>query len=742
MVRYLPYMLISLFVFACAGSQKREKERIRKVLESTAAWHIERAAAATDSGNYKNAIIRLRRASQLAPWEPVIYNNMGVAFYHMQQYDSSIVAFNTAIRRQPTYAHAFGNLAQTYIAAQNYRHALAAANQAIKLDADYGDAYLLKALALEKSGRRKEAFTFYESAVEKLPNNAGLRINLGSYYYDKGLLNEAIKHYTAALELEPDTPLVHFNLGNCYTRKCLLDRALTEYETAIRFDSTMISALNNYGLVLVEQDEAQAALQVFLRAYQLSPKSVIAFNISIILEKMGKLQQALNYCSDAIEADSTIAVYYMQKGNILHRMKKNQQALAAFQKAIHLEPDMAMGYNNMGNVLIEAEKIQQAQAAYRKAADLYPQNIENLYFSRAQRFAQGINNLLGDCVDDVKLKKQYSFIYNNLGKAYMLIGQDENAIAAFQQAGKTMPDLVSPFENLGFIYQKMGQDKRAKDSFARAFLNRSKNLWQADSIRPALLLAYQALDNKPNFAEALAQLGRIYVRMDSVSAAAGVFQSALTYGSQNPFVLFTYADFMQNHDQRKEAAVYYQKVIELDAEYPQARKRLAQVLMEMGEIEKARKQIAATHYLNGQKLEFAGQWDMALEEYRTAYQLDSLNTDFIVAQGLVFAKKHLDERAKEYFDKALSINPQNAGALYGLGLVYGDQGKHLEAIDVLSRSVAIEPENAESHFALAVNYYFAGNLKMAREHVLKARRLGKDISQAFLSELNSNHINK
>ncbi|MBN1998717.1 tetratricopeptide repeat protein, partial [candidate division KSB1 bacterium] len=681
--------------------------------------------------------------AEIAPWEPAVFNNMGVAFYHMEEYDSAIVAFNTAIRRQPTYAHAFGNLAQTYIAIQNYRRALAAANQAIKLDADYGDAYLLKALALEKNGQRDEAFLFYEAAVKRLPGNAGLRINLGSYYYDKGLVDDALFQYSKALELEPGNAKVHFNLGNCYTRKCLLEEASIEYETAINLDTTMISALNNYGLILMNQDRQQAALQVFLRAYHLSQeKPVIAFNISIVLEGIGKLEQALEYCQRAISTDSSIAVFYLQKGNILHQMDKNQSALAAYKKAIVLEPNMAMSYNNMGNLLIETQNVQQAQDAYRKAAELFPQNIENLYFSGAERFADGMNNLFGDCVDDVKIKRQFSFIYNNLGTAYRMLGEDQNALAAFEQAGRTCPDLVEPFENLGFIYQEIGKNTVAKHFFAKAFLNRSKIMLASDSLQAAKMLVLKAVEYKPDFAEAYAQLGLVDARHGDTKNSQKAFQTALEYGRNNSDVLYTYGDYLERKGNLNEAAGYYERVVQIDATYLEARKKLAHVLLQLGKISEAQKQTAATHFLKGRQLEYAGQWDMAFEEYESAHHLDSLNADYICAQGLVNAKKHLNERAKYYFDKALAINPRHAAALYGLGIVYGDKKHHQEAIDVLSKSISLQPENADAHYALAVNYYFLGNLDKSREHVKKAQNLGKIVRQDLLSELNLNNINK
>jgi general secretion pathway protein D len=53
------------------------------------------------------------------------------------------------------------------------------------------------------------------------------------------------------------------------------------------------------------------------------------------------------------------------------------------------------------------------------------------------------------------------------------------------------------------------------------------------------------------------------------------------------------------------------------------------------------------------------------------------------------------ERAKEYFEKALEINPDNPYAILNMGVIYEREGKRDEAIKMYERVISLNPADRD-----------------------------------------------
>ena len=56
------------------------------------------------------------------------------------------------------------------------------------------------------------------------------------------------------------------------------------------------------------------------------------------LEKLHKMEQALDSYDRAIAADSSMTVAYLHKGAVCNRLQRFQEALACYEKALKSEP--------------------------------------------------------------------------------------------------------------------------------------------------------------------------------------------------------------------------------------------------------------------------------------------------------------------------------------------------------------------------------------------------------------------
>lgn len=124
-------------------------------------------------------------------------------------------------------------------------------------------------------------------------------------------------------------------------------------------------------------------------------------------------------------------------GLVYFRQQKYQQAEAAFKEAVMLEPKLSEGWNNLGTLYLEQKQYTQAQQALEKA-------LENPLYLYPER------------------------IYNNLGLVHQALGQEAEAIAAFNRSIELQREFYLPFQNLGKLYYDKGDFKRARSLLRQA----------------------------------------------------------------------------------------------------------------------------------------------------------------------------------------------------------------------------------------------------------------------------------
>jgi tetratricopeptide (TPR) repeat protein len=730
--------LICTLLWGCAGSKKREEERIRRILESSANYHIDKGTELSGQGKYAEALDHFRKAIKLAPYDPVLYNNMGVTFFKMAEMDSAIKSYQTAIRMRPAYARAYTNLGNVYFTLGEYNLALQAVRAAVKKDPEFFEAYILQGDLYEKAGQLDDAIESYKTAVTLAPTSASIHINLGSLYYKNNMLTEAIAEYEKGIEIDPNAPTSYYNLGNAYSRMCMLEEAKHYYHIAMQRDSSMIPARNNNALLILNDGDPSKAAEQFRYAIKTNhDEAYLYFNLAIALRMQDSLMQAIHYVNKAIEIDSTMSRFYLLKGNLLNDQGRVDEAILSFRKALRIDPTLAIVYNNLGNALLNKERISEAIEAFERAVELYPENIEDQYFAQGRSLDVGMTTLLRSCTSPVERKTEYAFIYINLGKAYLKASNDSAAEKAFKGAQKIQPLLIEPYEQLGRIYQKQQKAELANDAFADSRYYQGLGYLARDSLRLAERFFRLALQLKPDYGMAYASLAVTYEKLGEADAAQKSFTQALNLGGDEPKVELMYGEFLARKKDWQNARKYFERVIERDPKSLEAYENLVTTFNALGLASKAKIYEARIHALKGNNLEYTGAWDRALQEYRKAAELDIANAEYLANQGHIYAKKRFFQTADALFDSSLAIDPNNVDALYGKGLVLGDQKNYSAAVEYLQKAVAIDPSFARLHYMLAVNYYFLGRIDEAWEHVQKAQDLGMAVKKEFIKELES-----
>ena len=167
----MPRLLILVGILAALAAAPARADSLAEVRAGNAAFA---------EGRYEPAIEAYTRAILAGDLEPealaVTFNNRGVAYGELGDYDRAIQDYNQALTLRPGDRTSIKNLRIGY-ARRGSAHAnlgeqdqaLADYSKAIELDPDYRDAFANRAVLYDHKGDKERAIADYRAALSKNP---------------------------------------------------------------------------------------------------------------------------------------------------------------------------------------------------------------------------------------------------------------------------------------------------------------------------------------------------------------------------------------------------------------------------------------------------------------------------------------------------------------------------------------------------------------------------------------------
>ena len=154
---------------------------------------------------------------------------------------------------------------------------------------------LLMVMTSSQAAHWRSGVSLFEHAVEVIPNNWRIQVNLGQALLDEGRINEAISNFQMMLLIAPShdeaLPYKAFainGLGMAYERQGKKDKARKQYLEAIHIYPEFAAANNNLGEILSRQGRHEEATYYFQQAVKNRPTSALAHrNLARSLAALG-----------------------------------------------------------------------------------------------------------------------------------------------------------------------------------------------------------------------------------------------------------------------------------------------------------------------------------------------------------------------------------------------------------------------------------------------------------------------
>ena len=164
------------------------------------------------------------------------YNELGLAYAKLNNYQKAIECFQKAVEINPLFADACANIGLTYVSLQDYAKAVPFLEKAVGIEPEnpkMAAAYNSLGSNQLKAQNFEAAIPFFEKAIKVDPGYAAAYSNLGGAYAQMGQMDKGIEYLNKSVQIDGTNINAYLNLASCYAYQGKNDLAIANYSKAI-----------------------------------------------------------------------------------------------------------------------------------------------------------------------------------------------------------------------------------------------------------------------------------------------------------------------------------------------------------------------------------------------------------------------------------------------------------------------------------------------------------------------------
>ena len=196
----------------------------------------------------------IEKATELAPDEATLFNNLGTGYTGLERLEEALSAFDRAIELAPNNAQAHNNIGAVLRPLGRLNEACLHYAKAVEITPKSGHIWANYANVLMDLDRVEEADAAAQTAVNLSPNYAVAHNNLGTVRQRRGQYSEAEDHFRRALDLNDDYADAHANIAEVLKDTGRIKDALPHYERARELAPAEAAMGSNHMLALCAVD--------------------------------------------------------------------------------------------------------------------------------------------------------------------------------------------------------------------------------------------------------------------------------------------------------------------------------------------------------------------------------------------------------------------------------------------------------------------------------------------------------
>lgn len=316
----------------------------------------------------------------------------------------------------------------------------------------------------------------------------------------KGDLNAAGEGFAAVAKANPEFAEAFFNLGLVREEQGKFEEAITSLQKALSLKPRLHGANLFLGIAYYRLNRFQLGLTAVSKETAAYPKDALAWMWQGVIElAMAQPEEAATVLDKAasLAPDNVDILYHRGQAHLL--VSKNSyekmfkvdpkswrvhqvlaeanseadrplDAIMEYQEALKLAPNQPGLHEALGTEYRSAGKPLEAEAEFQKELEINPNNTLAKYKLGVLAIDRGDGARAKELIE-AALKQKASFKHAdyNLGRAEMLLGQNENALGHLQKAVASETDvavLQQAWFQLGIVYRRLHRMPEAQQAIA------------------------------------------------------------------------------------------------------------------------------------------------------------------------------------------------------------------------------------------------------------------------------------
>jgi tetratricopeptide (TPR) repeat protein len=310
--------------------------------------------------------------------------------------------------------------------------------------------------ALLANGQLSEATESYRRAVELVPGDASLYVNLGYGQLEMGELVAAGQSLTQALELDAELVDAHFLLGQVLARSDSAHDAALHFEAAVARRPDFDFAWFELGRVYETLGKTGDALDACSRAMALNPGFADAASAAAgLLLGFKRWPEVLLITQTRLSAAS---VFPVQHALALHGLGRSKEALALLEKTLAQYPSEFRTLEAKTTILLALDRRAEALAIQLQLLDQQPTSEPALFSAAAIHIGMGnFQEALDLYTQAVKLRPDNPNALSNMAYALLHMHRTREAVEACNRGLALQPGHASLRWNKAFGHLLLGE---------------------------------------------------------------------------------------------------------------------------------------------------------------------------------------------------------------------------------------------------------------------------------------------
>lgn len=224
---------------------------------------IDKAMSLFKERKYKECIDAFSSVLETEPDNADVYNNLGVAYSCLDDFEHAETYYTKAIELDPELAQAYINLSDLYYKAGDLASAIGTLQRgSYELEDNLVIAHLLARVYIDDQ-RYEDAIVELERVLDGQPENYEAFYDLGHVYFELGDYDSAISCFENVIEKKEDSELLYYALAQAYEGNNEIDKAISNYLKSIAVNDKFALAYKKVGILFMARNDFEDAIEYF-----------------------------------------------------------------------------------------------------------------------------------------------------------------------------------------------------------------------------------------------------------------------------------------------------------------------------------------------------------------------------------------------------------------------------------------------------------------------------------------------